>query len=249
MAIHGGGWRGGSKDGYGRESARFAGHGFVVVSVAYRLSRPGEPSWPGAFEDVREAVRWTRRHADEFGIDPDRIAAMGASAGGHLASLLGTLPEDDGSTVSAVVDFFGPADLARMVADRPPIGPTVALFLGGSPEERPAAYRAASPTGHASPGDAPHLLIHGELDDLVPADQSEGLARALAGAGVRARTIRIAGAGHNFGLRVGGRDLLPEILAFLGETWEHDGRVLSTSGAARPFAARGSTGKVKRNSL
>src|SRR5579864_738404 len=92
LAIHGGGWRGGTKNDYGREVARLAQHGYVVVSVDYQLSRSESPSWPQNFEDVREAVRWVRRHAQDFGVDPSRIAAMGSSAGGHLAALLGTAP-------------------------------------------------------------------------------------------------------------------------------------------------------------
>ena len=87
------GMAGGSKTDFGRMAARLARHDYVVVSVEYLLSKPGSPSWPANFEDVREAVRWVRRHADEYGIDPDRIVAMGASAGGHLSALLGTYPD------------------------------------------------------------------------------------------------------------------------------------------------------------
>src|SRR5919107_1795723 len=104
LAIHGGGWRGGSKTDFGRMAARLTRHDYVVVSVGYLLSKPGSPSWPANFEDVREAVRWMRRHADDHGIDPDRIVAMGASAGGHLSALLGTYP--DGPVAAAGLPHF-----------------------------------------------------------------------------------------------------------------------------------------------
>jgi acetyl esterase/lipase len=65
LAIHGGGWRGGSKTAYGRMAAALARRGYVVVAVDYALSKPGTPSWPTNLEDIRAAVRWLRRHADD----------------------------------------------------------------------------------------------------------------------------------------------------------------------------------------
>ena len=237
VAVHGGGWRGGSKTGYGKMAARFAQHGYVVVAVDYRLSRPGAPSWPGNFDDVREAVRWLRRHAADYHVDPNRIAAMGASAGGHLVALLGTYPDlpvaKDGlprtveplpadatsARVQAVVDFYGPTDLRVLAGGRARAGGPVALFLGGTIDEFPGRYEAASPVSHVSRDDPPVLLIHGTDDALVPLDQSRRLVSALEGAGVPNRLIVVEGAKHGFGLAVAERDLLPEILAFLDKVW------------------------------
>ena len=92
LAIHGGSWIGGSKTEYGPQLARLTRHGYVVFAADYRLARPGEPSWPGALEDLREAIRWIRRHADDFLVDPNRLVALGSGAGAHLALLLGTFP-------------------------------------------------------------------------------------------------------------------------------------------------------------
>ena len=190
VAIHGGSWLGGSKNGYGRKTSEFCRHGYVVVSVSYVLARPRKPSWPDNLDDVREAVRWVRRHHEEYGVDPERIAAIGASAGGHLASLLGTCPEtpnaessppptpvsapasETSARVSAVIDFYGPSDLKLLVKGREVVKGPVELLLGGSARNVPERYEAASPLYHVSPGDAPHLLIHGGRDLFVPKDQA-----------------------------------------------------------------------------
>jgi acetyl esterase/lipase len=224
LALHGGGWRGGNKTDYGRMAAILAEHGYAVVAVDYTLSKPGTPSWPANLEDVRAAVRWVRHHASQYGLDPDRIAALGASAGGHLAALLGTFPDArDASGVSsrvqAVIDFYGPADLTTLVSQSPPAGTAVTLLLGGRPGEVADRYREASPLNHVSADDPPTLLIHGEGDRIVPPDQSRRLAAALGSAGVPGRLIEVADARHGFGFLVGSRDLLPEILAFLESAW------------------------------
>jgi acetyl esterase/lipase len=216
VAIHGGGWRGGTKNGYGREVARLATAGYVVVSVDYALSSPGHPTWPDNFEDVREAVRWVRRNAADYGIDPNRIAALGASAGGHLATLLGTNAggSDPDSRVDAVVNLYGPSDLASLFQSPGAVLPLM-LYLGCRPMDAPDVYAAASPMAHVSADDAPTLLIHGEADRLVPVAQSVDLAGRLQAVGVPAEVIVVEGVGHAFGFEVPGGSLVPPILAFL----------------------------------
>ena len=226
LAIHGGGWRGGSKAGYGLEVAQLAKYGLVVLSIDYRLSGPGDPSWPENFEDVREAVRWVRRHADDYGIDPDRIVAMGASAGGHLAALVGTADDRPGSTsarVQAVINFYGPTDLKAILAETEGAAGPIAMMLGGGPDRVPDRYEAASPARLVSADDPPMLLITGADDRLIPPDQARQLASALEGAGVPRRLIVLPGLGHGFGIQTPGRDLTPELLDFLDEVWNHDG--------------------------
>ncbi len=248
VAIHGGGWRGGTKNGYGREIARIARHGYAVVSVEYVLSGPGRPSWPENLDDVREAVRWVRRHAADYAIDPTRIAAIGSSAGGHLAALLGTNAggADPGSRVQAVVDLYGPTDLARLYRSPGAVVPLETL-LGKPPGDAPGLYDDASPVAHASCDAAPTLIIHGEDDDTVPLAQSSALTDRLRAAGVPARLIVVPGVGHAFGLEVAGRDLVPEILSFLEVAWARAGRYAPGDPGGPPIAAhhpngRGSTG-------
>lgn len=94
--VHGGGWRRGDKQGNGvEEKAALAGElGAVLVSVNYRLSDPANTvRWPDHGVDVAAAVAWTLAHADELGVDPDRVALMGHSAGAHLVSIVGTSPD------------------------------------------------------------------------------------------------------------------------------------------------------------
>jgi len=219
LAIHGGGWRGGGKAEYGRSVARLARYGLVVVAVEYRLSAPGVPSWPGNLADVREAVRWVRRNASGYGIDPDRVAVIGASAGGHLALMLGTTPAGDPAGVRAVIDFYGPTDLRALYALRTPADQAIGMFLGGPPEAVPSRYDAASPLRHVAPGAPPVLIVHGLDDLLVPPGQSLLLAEALRRAAVPHRLLAVPGARHGFGLRAGSRDLVPEILDFLQGVW------------------------------
>ncbi len=216
LAIHGGGWRGGTKNGYGREVAALARHGYVVISVDYVLSSPGHPTWPENLDDVREAVRWVRRNAADYGVDPTRIVAMGASAGGHLASLLGTNAgsSDIETRVQAVVNLYGPTDLVSLAGSPGAVLP-LTLYLGQPLAEIPDRYADASPIRHVSGDDAPTLLIHGETDDLVPVAQSVDLADRLKAVGVPAEVIVVRGVGHAFGFKVAGRDLGPEIVAFL----------------------------------
>jgi acetyl esterase/lipase len=226
LAIHGGSWRGGSKrlfrsDPETSTIVRLARAGLVVIAVDYRLARPGSPSWPAALEDVREAVRWTRRNARDLGIDPDRIVALGQSAGAHLAALLGTLP-DPGATdgvsarVAAVINFYGPSDLEALFHARHLAHDPMQIFLGDKPA------RAASPIAHVTPNTVPMLLFHGTDDLWVPIDQSERLAAALKRSGVRNRLVRVEGARHGFEALVKAprkQDLVDEIFAFLDSVW------------------------------
>jgi acetyl esterase/lipase len=241
VAIHGGGWRRFSKDEYGPKVAlMFVPEGIAVVAMNYTLSTPGSPSWPSNFLDVRNAVRWARLNAGEFGLNPNEFAAIGESAGGHLAALLGTNPDGpitsggggdlaagngDGSSsvsarVQAVVDFYGPTSLAMLEAESPLAAPAVVQFLGGTPAQVPQDYVDASPVDHVTAASPPMLILQGTADTLIPPDQPAALDSALASAGVAHRLIDVAGAPHGFEFQPSGRKLLPVILAFLRGVWQ-----------------------------
>lgn len=181
--------------------------GYTVFTVNHRAT-PRFP-YPAAVEDVQRAVRFIRYHAPEYGLNPDRIGAIGGSSGGHLVSMLGLLdgrgnPEDESpinrlsARVQCVVARAAPTNLLEAEASAVRV-----LFLGiplgqefapGSPEYRRAAE--ASPITHITPDAPPFLLLHGEQDDIVPIAQSEQFATALAAAGVQVRLVRIPDAGH-----------------------------------------------------
>ncbi|GAC1470380.1 MAG: hypothetical protein NVSMB9_15440 [Isosphaeraceae bacterium] len=154
---------------------------------------------------------------------------MGASAGGQLALLLGRSrePSVDGLLcetkalgIRALIDFYGPTDLFRLHEQRAPARSSIEMMLGGSPTVLADEYRSASPLFGVSPASPPVLIIHGSEDRLIPLEQSRALAKALREAKVPHRLIVIDGARHGFGLRVGTRDLTPEIMAFLKDIWE-----------------------------
>ena len=228
LAIHGGSWIGGSKSEYGPQFVRLVEHGYVVFAADYKLARPGAPGWPEALADLGEAVRWIRRHAKEFRIDPQRLTALGSGSGGHLAALLGVSSAEplDGTVsarVQAVVSLYGPSDLEDLVVRRALSHDPARVFLGVDTPENAGRARAASPIDHVSGDDAPMLLIHGSDDPWVPPEQSRTLAEALRRAGVKHRLIEVTGARHGFELEVGypeRRDLLPDVLAFLETVWQ-----------------------------
>ncbi|MCX7603941.1 MAG: alpha/beta hydrolase [Bryobacteraceae bacterium] len=211
--IYGGAWRAGSKDdGQTRGALWLTEHGYAVAAFNYRLSQTAK--FPAQIHDAKAAVRWLRRHADEYGLDPQRIAAWGASAGGHLAALLGVtagVPELEGpeydpripARVQAVIDFYGPTDFLQMDAHALPGGmkhdpadSPESQLIGGPIQENPEKVRRANPAAYVTPDAAPFLILHGERDPLVPVHQSELLFEALKKAGVPVVFHKIAGAGH-----------------------------------------------------
>jgi acetyl esterase/lipase len=227
VAIHGGGWRRFSKNGYGsRVAGAFVRDGYVVVAPNYVLSAPRKPTWPVNFEDVQASVLWVRNNADALDINPSKIVAMGESAGANLAALLGTYSthaEGDGisAPVDAVVAFSTPTDLTTLYNESPLAGFAAAQFLGGSPEQVPAGYVAASPIDQITAGDPPVLLVHGRQDPLIPVSQAEKMAAALTAAGVRNRLILVNGT-HNLQFPVHYANLIPSVVEFLNDTWNDE---------------------------
>jgi triacylglycerol lipase len=185
LLLHGGGWKAGSKKQMIYHAKRLAPNGYVAFAIDYRLAP--RYKFPTQFEDCRDAIRFLREHASGFKIDPQRIAAFGYSAGGHLACLLGTVEEpvkaEDALTsrVQAVVAGGAPCDFEIVPAD----ADLLAYWLGGSRVELPAVYRAASPIKAVSPDDAPTLFYHGERDTLVPSFSAKRMMQRLAESGVR----------------------------------------------------------------
>ncbi|MDX2037142.1 MAG: alpha/beta hydrolase [Isosphaeraceae bacterium] len=213
VAIHGGAWLAGSKE--GAVGIREAARGYAVASVGYRLSR--EAIFPAQIEDCKAAVRWLRAHAKEYGLDPTRIGVIGHSAGGHLASMLGTTAKasefekgehlDQSSAVDAVCAMSGPSDLTAMAAHAIP-GATIdhdaadspeSRLIGGPVQENKEKAAKANPITYVTKAAPPFLLIHGDADPLVPSNQSERLRDALERAGAKVRLEIIPGAGHGLG--------------------------------------------------
>jgi len=209
LLIHGGGWVEGDKSGERDLASILVPKGFVAFAINYRLALDDKARYPAAALDVRRAARWVRVHAREYGADPTRLAAVGLSAGGHLAALLGTTDVVDSadpnstrasSRVACVVDTAGPTDFTD--ANNPAVGPKIARvipdFFGRSLDEIPQAYREASPNHHVDSKSAPTLIVHGTVDDIVPIDQSRRFHQSLQKAGVETRLVELEGEGHGF---------------------------------------------------
>jgi acetyl esterase/lipase len=198
--IHAGGFVNGDKQDIAdyAEFGELLSKGYAIASLNYRLGLP----FPAAVEDVKAGVRYLRTNAGRLGLAPDRIGALGHSAGGNLAAMLGVMGPGDGlegtggslgasSRVQAVVDVYGPNDFG------------LATNFGGAAVYLPtgADRVKASPVSYASAGDAPFLLMHGERDTTVPPVHSTAMHRALVNAGVPSELVLVRNAGHGFGGR------------------------------------------------
>lgn len=190
LLMHGGGWTGKDRrEQWASIAERLARRGYVVFNITYRQAP--QYIYPAQLQDVREALKWMRRHAATYRLDPSRVAAMGYSAGGHLAALLGTLDGPPEVRVQAVVDGAGPSDLRKY-----PGGKLVPQFLGGTQAQVPQQFIDASPITHVSRDDPPFFFYHGTWDLLVPDDHTADFKAALDAAGVHTEWFKIRGRGH-----------------------------------------------------
>ncbi len=222
--VHGGGWRKGDKADGRRLAFHFVVQGYAVACIDYRLSSAAEH--PAQLEDCKSAVRWLRANADRYGLDPFHFGAIGVSAGGHLAALMGVLninrlyesgaTLDQPSRVQAVCDFFGPTDLLRLFETSKkqgtPQADEIVQLLGGDPHVVQAQTLSANPIGFIAIEAPPFLIIHGDQDTAVPLEQSQLLYAALVKAHVSAHLHIIHGAGHT-----GPAFIAPDINAMVDE--------------------------------
>ncbi len=207
VCFHGGAWRVGYRQQLSRYVEYLAGQGYAAATVSYRLSP--KHKFPAHIEDAKTAVRFLRTRAKEHDLDPDRVAALGFSAGGHLAALLGTTGPDAGfdgplypgvsSRVNCVVDFFGPADLSLYAASEGLVDGYMVPFLGKSVRTDPTVYKKASPIEYVSKSAVPLLAVHGTLDVVVPIIHSERLVKKLQDTGCTAEMCVMPARGHFYG--------------------------------------------------
>lgn len=201
VVIHGGGWTGGSRADMTALSKAIAEKGMAAANVDYRLAPAFR--WPAMLDDVQSAVRFMRTNARKYLIDPKRVGSAGASAGGHLALLLGLRETRDAqgylprqsSRVKAVFNIFGPTDLSLF-------DPTIADFLCRQVVGKPFAdsadiVRDFSPIHFVGADSPPIFTLQGRADPLVPFSQAERLDAAMRRAG-REHVLRLLpNMGHN----------------------------------------------------
>lgn len=199
LVIHGGGWRSFDRTTMAATSERLAEAGYAAVNIDYRLVPAG--TYPVAVQDGLCALSYIRAHAGEYGLDPARIATMGYSAGGHLASMLGvaagaaTHQPDCASgptgAPAAVISGAGPQDL-WLYDDHE----AIVEFVGGTKAEVPERWDAASPITHVAAGAPPFLFVHGEEDWFAGIEHSQRMQERLLAVGAAAEILSIPGGGH-----------------------------------------------------
>jgi acetyl esterase/lipase len=198
--LFGGGFFAGNKNaGYIINDARALGaRGYTNVSSNYRLQTEG--SWPAQIHDAKAAIRWVRANAAEIGVDEDRIAIAGYSAGGMLSLLAGGtngVERFEGEGGNAGVS----SDVQAVIGVYPLASATIAggLFPDTlSDAERAAAIEDASPTSHISENHAPTIFVHGAADTTVPLSSSIDYFNQLHALGVPTALTAIQGANHAF---------------------------------------------------
>lgn len=212
VLVHGGGWNAGYRSEFVPMALRLAQRGYAAATISYRLA--GEARYPAAVDDTRAAVRWVRRHAGRYRIDPRRIALAGGSAGAQLASLAGLSadlhPFDPlarsasvSGAVQAIVNIDGTLDFTTEESRRPDMDPgkppsPAAIWLGGRYAENPARWHAASPTHYVRRGMPPMLFI-GSAQARFQAGRDEMVTRMRA-RGAVAEVVLLAETPHTFWL-------------------------------------------------
>lgn len=219
--VTGGGFINANKDNEIQLRMHLAEAGYVVASIQYRVAPTAK--FPQPLEDVKSAIRYLKAHADQYGIDADRVGIVGGSAGGYLTAMAGTTSGtttfdkgnnlDKSSSVKAAVDLFGPSDLTRIGDDysdevkdaHKSAGATEALWVNGSPvfggkdggilADKKAAD-AANPIHYISKTSAPMLLMHGTADTVVSPSQTDLLFQSLQQKGIPSKRYLVDGAAH-----------------------------------------------------
>ncbi len=206
--VHGGGWKGGSKQNcFVKWLSNF---GYTVASINYRLVDIAK--WPAQLHDCKGAIRWLRANAQTYGYNPDCVIAAGASAGGHLVALLGTTGDSEelegnvggnreqSSRVQAVVDYYGATDFLlrsrtqSWKVNKP--GSVVYNLLGGPANQLVDKAKQASAKFHVTPNDAPLLVFHGGKDTTVLMNQTDAIEEAYKKHNLPVTVYRLKDAGH-----------------------------------------------------
>jgi acetyl esterase/lipase len=222
--IHGGAWKSGSKSPC--PLVFLVKNGFAAVSIEYRFL--DQAPFPAQLHDCKGAIRWIKANAARFNLDPERIAVFGASAGGHLAALLGTTADvkdlegevggnlEQSSHVQAICAFYPPTDLNRLITNpesRTSPFSDIGKLLGGPLEANLDKAARANPITYITPNDTPFYILHGSKDTVVPLEQSVLLHEALLKSGVESKLFIVPNKGHGIGAPTAAAQ---EIVEFLG---------------------------------
>jgi acetyl esterase/lipase len=228
--IHGGAWMLNDKHadmGYMTNTIKlFMDNGYAVASIDYRYSTTAP--FPAQIKDCNQAIEFLYENAAQYNIDDSKIALIGFSAGGHLASLIGLSnnnhvkafypgKKEPKFKISLVLDFYGPSDFLTLKGNdnKNPRNP-ITLLLGGMVADLPDLAKEASPITYVDKDDPPFLIIQGEKDESVNPDQSVLLSKKLKKFGVKNELIIVPGAPH-YGVMFDTKPIRDSVLAFLNE--------------------------------
>jgi len=196
--VHGGGWKGGKRSDYLVYLVDFAEKGYITATVSYRLKN--DSIYPACVQDVSDAMHFLFSNAAKYGYDPDRVAMIGGSAGGHLVLMTTydfkepTIPLDSvylatrPHKVKVVVDIYGPVDMTTPYAQTQGL---VTGFIGHPYSEKPELYWEASPAKYLNKDLPPTLIFQGTSDNLLPQSQSDTLKARLDRLGVPAEYYKL----------------------------------------------------------
>ena len=224
--IHGGGWIGNDKYadmGYMPNTINaMLENGMAVASIDYRFAQ--NAVFPAILQDCNKAVSFLYDNANKYNLDKNRIALMGFSAGGHLASLMGTSHNNKVTDLyfpasyrpfkyKAVVDFYGPTDLVLLPGNEDEKSPE-GILIGAKPLERPDLAKAASPITYIDKNDPPFIIFHGEKDNIVSNKQSKLFHAWLSHHGVKSELTIVKDAPH-FGKMYDVEEIKTKVMTFL----------------------------------
>ena len=212
VCIHGGGWTAGGADVFFPHARYFASRKAVGISIEYRLVKFQGPNMQDCLTDCKSAMRFIRAHAVELNIDPDKIAVMGDSAGGHLAACLGTINgfDDlfDNPSISAKpnamilfnpgLDMTEPPHVLNFIKSQTMLGSNLNANLALLTDKDMVAARALSPVYHVQAKQAPVLLMHGLDDKVILPEQSIRFADSMKMAGNQCKLILLPNTRHAF---------------------------------------------------
>ncbi len=235
IIVHGGAWVTGDKQRSVRPLFKPLTEGGIAwFSINYRLARGSNPealisleglaALTSASDDVRNAVEFVRAHARDYNVDPDRIVIIGESAGAHLASMAALRPAP-GKPVQAVVAFYSPSDLVKLVETSTRIPEFLRRAVKGSPFEAVlmSGLKQLSPQTWVTKEAPPFLMIHGTADQLVPFGQSQAMCGALEASGATCELVSVPGAGHGMNFWEGQPPMVAYKSAMMDWVKEHLG--------------------------
>jgi acetyl esterase/lipase len=202
IMIHGGSWSGGDKADFNNDIPNLKPllGNYAIINLNYRLANGSTILLPQQLADIDDAFTFIHSKATEYNINTSKIAVMGASAGAHLTLLKSYKNNSDGK-IKAVVNLFGPTDMAWMYNSHPIstiTQPIIVNAVGGTPTTNAAAYTSGSPINFATSTVPPTIIFHGTADPVVPISESIKLQAKLQLAGVTNQYITYTGEGHGW---------------------------------------------------